>query len=59
MDARRLESERRRDGRMLMSSADLSLTGEEMVRTYFERDAVKKVFRSGKGPLSLGPLRYR
>jgi hypothetical protein len=59
VDARRLESERRRDGRMLMFSTDLALTADEMVRTYFERDVVEKVFRTGKGPLSLGPLRYR
>ena len=30
-----------------------------MFRTYFQKEAIKKVFRTAKGPLSLGPLRYR
>ncbi len=46
------------DGRFLIFSTDLTLSGKEMYRTYFARDGIEKVFRTGKGELSLGPLRW-
>ncbi|EQD67534.1 transposase [mine drainage metagenome] len=30
-----------------------------MYKTYFAKDAIEKVFRTSKGDLSLGPVRYR
>ncbi len=39
-------------------SADLSLSGPEMYETYFARDGIEKVFRTGKGDLRLGPARH-
>jgi hypothetical protein len=47
------------DGRFLLFSTNLSLDGPEMYRTYFAKDAIEKVFRTSKGELSLGPVRYR
>ena len=46
------------DGRFLIFSTDLTLGGKEMYRTYFARDGIEKVFRTGKGELSLTPLRW-
>ena len=46
------------DGRFLIFSTDLTLSGKEMYRTYFARDGIEKVFRTGKGELSLTPLRW-
>ena len=51
--------DRELDGRFLLFSTDLSQTGPEMFRSYFARDAVEKVFRTAKGELGLGPIRYR
>ncbi|MGI0131034.1 MAG: IS1634 family transposase [Thermoplasmata archaeon] len=59
VDPGKWAAERRRDGRMLMFSTDPRMTAAKMVQVYFERDAVEKVFRTGKGRLSLGPVRYR
>ena len=46
------------DGRFLIFSTDLALSGKEMYRTYFARDGIEKVFRTGKGELALTPLRW-
>jgi transposase len=54
-----LERERGLDGRFLLFSTDTSLDGREMYRAYFAKDAIEKVFRTSKGELSLGPVRYR
>jgi transposase len=54
-----VKRERALDGRFLLFSTDISLTGDEMYKTYFAKDAVEKVFRTSKGELSLGPVRYR
>ena len=45
------------DGRFLIFSTDLSLSGPEMYRTYFARDGIEKVFRTAKGELNLEPTR--
>lgn len=47
------------DGRFLMFSTDTSLDAEDMVRVYSERESIEKAFRTVKGELSLGPIRYR
>ena len=54
-----VEQERALDGRFLLFSTDLSLDGRAMYREYFAKDAVEKAFRTSKGELSLGPVRYR
>ncbi len=54
-----VEVERALDGRFLLFSTDLSLDGREMYETYFAKDAIEKAFRTSKGDLSLGPVRYR
>ena len=47
------------DGRFLMFSTDVTLDAEQMFRIYFQRDEIEKAFRTIKGELSLGPIRYR
>ncbi|MFZ1023083.1 MAG: transposase [Thermoplasmata archaeon] len=59
IDAAAVERERGLDGRFLIFSTDFSLSGPEMYRTYFARDGIEKVFRTGKGELCLAPLRHR
>jgi len=59
VDPKAVERERALDGRFLLFSTDLSLDGRAMYREYFAKDAVEKAFRTSKGELSLGPVRYR
>ncbi len=59
VDQDAVKTERALDGRFLLFSTDLSLDGHEMYKTYFAKDAIEKVFRTSKGDLSLGPVRYR
>ncbi|MGH9919053.1 MAG: IS1634 family transposase, partial [Nitrososphaerales archaeon] len=59
VDPKAVERERTLDGRFLLFSTDLSLGGREMYRAYFAKDAIEKTFRTSKGELSLGPVRYR
>lgn len=59
VDPEALERERQLDGRFLLFHTDPRQEASEVFRTYFQRDAIEKVFRTAKGPLSLGPLRYR
>ena len=58
VDREAVERDRGLDGRFLIFSTDLTLSGPEMYRTYFARDGIEKVFRTGKGELCLGPLRH-
>jgi hypothetical protein len=58
VDREAVERDRKLDGRFLIFSTDLSLSGPEMYRAYFARDRIEKVFRTGKGELSLGPIRH-
>ncbi|MHB1916002.1 MAG: IS1634 family transposase [Thermoplasmata archaeon] len=58
VDREAVERDRKLDGRFLIFSTDLSLSGSEMYRAYFARDRIEKVFRTGKGELSLGPIRH-
>ncbi len=59
VDQDAVKTDRALDGRFLLFSTDLSLDGREMYKTYFAKDAIEKVFRTSKGDLSLGPVRYR
>ena len=59
VDPKALARERKLDGRFLLFHTDPTQEAPEVFRTYFQKDAVEKVFRTAKGPLSLGPLRYR
>ena len=52
-----VQRDRARDGRFLVFSTDLSLSGPEMYETYFARDGIEKVFRTGKGELHVEPVR--
>ncbi len=58
VDPPAVERDRGLDGRFLIFSTDLTLSGPEMYRTYFARDGIEKVFRTGKGELCLGPVRH-
>jgi len=51
--------ERIGDGRFLVFSTNPDMQADEMFRVYFQRDEVEKAFRTLKGQLSLGPIRYR
>lgn len=59
VDEARAKEDRMGDGRFLVFSTDLTLTAEEMVRIYFQRESIEHAFRTFKSDLSLGPLRYR
>ena len=58
VDPKALERERKLDGRFLLFHTDPTQEAAEVFRTYFQKEAVEKVFRRAKGPLPLGPLRY-
>lgn len=57
VDARR-EAERM-DGKYLLYATDSSLTAPEIVRMYFEKDFVEKIFRDLKTYEEIAPLRHR
>lgn len=59
VDPKAVEVERALDGRFLLFSTDLSLDGPAMYEAYFAKDAIEKAFRTSKGDLLLGPVRYR
>jgi hypothetical protein len=59
IDAEAVAEDRLGDGRFLMFSTDRSLSAEQIFRIYFQRDEIEKTFRTVKGELSLGPVRYR
>lgn len=59
VDTKAAREDRVGDGRFLMFSTDLSMDAEEIFRAYFQRDEIEKAFRTMKGELSLGPIRYR
>ena len=58
VDTRAVTQDRKLDGRFLLYGTDLTMEGSEMYEEYFRRDAIEKVFRTGKGELLLGPLRF-
>lgn len=59
VDESAADNDRLGDGRFLMFSTNPEYGAEEMFRIYFQRDEIEKAFRTIKGELSLGPIRYR
>lgn len=59
VDEKAVREDQKGDGRFLMFSTDTSMDAEEMVRVYSQRESIEKSFRTVKGELSLGPIRYR
>ena len=57
VDPEAVQRDRARDGRFLVFSTDLSLSGPEMYETYFARDGIEQVFRTGKGGFHVEPIR--
>jgi transposase len=53
------ELARRLDGRSLFFSTDVSMSGKDIIRTYFQRDHIEKAFRFLRGDASLSPVRYQ
>ncbi len=58
VDKQAVKEDSRGDGRFLMFSTNPDFDAEEMFKTYFQRDEIEKAFRTLKGELSLGPIRY-
>jgi transposase len=50
---------RKCDGRSLFFSTDRRMSGEEIVRTYFQKDYIEKAFRFLRGNACLTPVRYQ
>jgi len=59
VDRKLAREDRIGDGRFLMFSTDLSMSAEEILKVYFQRDEIERAFRTLKGELCLGPIRYR
>jgi hypothetical protein len=59
VDEEQVKENSRGDGRFLMFSTDRDMDAEDMVTTYYQRDIVEKAFRTIKGEIRLGPIRYR
>ncbi len=53
------ELARKCDGRSLFFSTDTTMSGEEIVRTYFQKDFIEKAFRFLRGNACLTPVRYQ
>ena len=47
------------DGRFLMFCTDQRISAKNVFTIYFQRDEIEKAFKSLKGELSLGPIRYQ
>lgn len=54
-----VEDARELDGRFLLFTTRADLTDADIFRIYFQRDEVEKAFRTLKGDIVLGPLRFR
>lgn len=50
---------RNSDGRSLFFCTDKTLSGEQIIRTYFQKDYVEKAFRFLRGNACLSPVRYQ
>lgn len=59
VDQELVKEDRKGDGRFLMFSTDTEMDTQEMFDAYFQKDVVEKAFRTLKGEISLGPIRYR
>ena len=56
---REIERLKRRYGKYMILSSDESLSAEEIIRSYFEKDYVEKVFRMLKTDEEIEPVRHR
>ena len=59
IDVEEEELARKCDGRSLFFCTDTRMSGEDIVRTYFQKDYVEKAFRYLKQESCLSPLRYQ
>ncbi|EQD71898.1 transposase, partial [mine drainage metagenome] len=59
VDPKKLAEQRVRDGRFLLFSTDTTMEAREVFDLWSQRGVIEQVFRTGKGELMLGPLRYR
>lgn len=50
---------RNSDGRSLFFCTDKKLSGEQIIRTYFQKDYIEKAFRFLRGNACLSPVRYQ
>ena len=50
---------RKLDGRSLLFCTDISMSGKDIVKTYFQKDRVEKAFRHLKGDVFLSPVSYQ
>ncbi len=53
------ELARKLDGRALLFSTDITIPGEEIIRTYFQKDHIEKAFRYLRGNACLAPIGYQ
>ena len=53
------ELARKSDGRSLFFCTDTKMSGEDIVRTYFQKDHIEKAFRFLRGNACLAPVRYQ
>jgi len=59
IDKNEEELARKCDGRSLFFCTDIKMSGEDIVRTYFQKDYIEKAFRFLKGRACLTPVRYQ
>jgi transposase len=59
IDKKEEELARKCDGRSLFFCTDTKMSGEEIVRTYFQKDYIEKAFRFLRGNACLTPVRYQ
>lgn len=53
------ELARKLDGRTLLFCTDISMSGTDIIRTYFQKDHIEKAFRFLRGNACLAPVRYQ
>ncbi|EQD69325.1 transposase IS4 family protein [mine drainage metagenome] len=53
------KKERMSDGRFVIFTTDMTMSPEEIVEAYFQRDEIEKAFRELKSSASMAPIRYR
>lgn len=53
------ELARKLDGRTLLFCTDISMSGKDIIRTYFQKDHIEKAFRFLRGNACLAPIRYQ
>ena len=58
VDQEAVKQDAKGDGRFLLFSTDLTLSAEDMIRMYFQREEIERCFRLAKGRLGLEPIRY-